>query len=272
MTVLDELRVASLHRYPVKSMLGEDVGETFADERGLQDDRRLALLDEATGRIASAKQARLWRTLLMCSARAESGRIEIRLPDGTSRSADDDTVDDLLSRLLDRPVRLIERRSPGATLERADPDQVLDRGLDAEVDAPLLELAQATPGDSFVDYAPVHVITTATLERIGTEAERYRPNLVIATPPGYPAYAENDWTGKILAVGGTALRGLGPTPRCVVPTLEHGRLGRAPEALRTPARDNRVAALDMGVLPCAGAYFEVVSAGTIRRGDVVSER
>ncbi|GLP75528.1 hypothetical protein TUM20983_26380 [Mycobacterium antarcticum] len=61
---------------------------------------------------------------------------------------------------------------------------MLEFGLDAEVDAPLLELAEATPGDSFTDFAPVHAVTTATLERIGTEAERYRPNLVIATPPG----------------------------------------------------------------------------------------
>ena len=139
--------------------------------------------------------------------------------------------------------------------------------MDAEVEAPLLELAEATPGTSFTDYAPVHAITTATLERIGIEAERYRPNLVIVTPPGYPPYAENEWTGRTLAVGQARLRSIGPTPRCVIPTLEHGELGRAPEALRTPAVENRVAALDMGELPCAGAYFEVVAAGTVQVGD-----
>jgi uncharacterized protein YcbX len=90
---------------------------------------------------------------------------------------------------------------------------------------------------------------------------------VITTPPGYPAYAENEWTGRILEVGSARLRALGPTPRCVIPTLEHGELVRAPHALRTPAAENRVAALDMGILPCAGAYFEVVAEGTIRTGD-----
>jgi uncharacterized protein len=167
-------------------------------------------------------------------------------------------------------VHLTARRPPGASVERADPDQVLDRGLDVEVDAPLLELAQATPGDSFTDFAPLHVITTATLERIGVEATRYRPNVVVATSPGYPAYAENDWTGKLLHIGHVTLRAIGPTPRCVIPTLEHGMLPTAPQALRTPAAENRVQAFDFGVLPCAGAYFEVVTGGVLKVGHDVA--
>jgi hypothetical protein len=263
------LQVGSLYRYPVKSMLGEAVDALLVDEQGVENDRRLALIDEATGRVASAKQARLWRGLLTCSARMDSDGVSIRLPDGASVTADADDVDARLSALLARRVRLAHSRPAGASVERADPEQVLEFGLDAEVDAPLLELAEATPGDSFTDFAAVHAITTATLEHIGIEAERYRPNLVIATPPGYPPYAENEWTDRILVVGQVRLRGLGPTPRCVIPTLEHGPLGRAPEALRTPAAENRVPALDMGVLPCAGAYFEVVTPGVVRTGDRV---
>jgi MOSC domain-containing protein len=264
-----QMHVGSLYRYPVKSMLGEAVDAIAVDEQGVENDRRLALIDQETGRVASAKQARLWRRLLTCSATVDSGRVSIRLPDGEQMSADADEVDARLSELLDRRVRLARSRPAGASVERADPEQVLEFGLDAVVDAPILELAEATPGTSFTDYAPVHVITTATLERIGTEVERYRPNLVIATPPGFPAYAENDWTGRTLVVGEVRLRGIGPTPRCVIPTLEHGSLTRDAGALRTPAAENRVPALDMGVLPCAGAYLEVVSGGTIRSGDRV---
>jgi uncharacterized protein YcbX len=263
------MQVGSLYRYPVKSMLGEAVDALFLDEQGVENDRRLALIDEATGRVASAKQARLWRGLLKCSATMDSGRVAIRMPDGATVAADADEVDARLSELLARRVHLAHSRSAGASVERADPEQVLEFGVDAEVDAPLLELGEATPGDSFTDYAAVHAITTATLEHIDIEAERYRPNLVIATPPGHPAYSENDWTDRILVVGQVRLRGLGPTPRCVIPTLEHGPLGRAPQALRTPAVENLVPALDMGVLPCAGAYFEVVAPGTIRTGDRV---
>ncbi|MFN3002782.1 MOSC domain-containing protein [Mycolicibacterium wolinskyi] len=267
---VEQLRVGSLYRYPVKSMLGESVDSIFIDARGAEGDRRLALIDESSGRVASAKQARLWRGLLSCSALTQDRGVVIRLPDGSTAASDDDHVDDVLSRFLGRSVRLGRSRSDGASIERADPDQVLEMGVDAEVDAPILELAQATPGDSFVDLAPVHAITTATLERIGVEAARYRPNLVIATPPGYPAYAENEWTGQVLSVGGTRLRAMGPTPRCVIPTLEHGELPRAPQALRTPAAENRVDAFGMGLLPCAGTYLEVVSEGTMQVGDPVS--
>ncbi len=263
------MHVESLHRYPVKSMLGETVTELFVDDRGAEGDRRFALIDEATGRIASAKQARLWRALLKCSASSVGGEVHIRLPEGTTMATDERDVDEVLSRLLARPVRLIDHRPEGASVERADPEQVLELGTDAEVDAPILEIGQATPGDSFTDLAPLHAITTATLERIGVEALRYRPNLVITTPAGYPAYAENDWAGRTLTVGKTRLRTLGATPRCVIPTLEHGPLPRAPHALRTPAAENRVEALGLGVLPCAGAYLEVLEVGIIHAGDPV---
>jgi uncharacterized protein YcbX len=265
-----QTRVGSLRRYPVKSMLGEIVTEITVGFGGVEGDRRLALIDRETGRVASAKQARLWRHLLQCSARIEDGRVWIRMPDGTEVAADAADAEDLLSAFLSRPVRLADQRPEGASVERADPEQVMRQGLDAEVDAPLLELAEGTPGDSFVDLAPLHVITTATLEHIGIEAERYRPNIVVATPPGHPPYTENDWTGRTLTVGSVQLKGMGPTPRCVIPTLEQRGLGRAPEALRIPTAENRVESFGLGHLPCAGAYMEVAVEGTIRLEDQVA--
>lgn len=262
------LRVDSLHRYPIKSMLGESVTSLEVYLGGVDRDRHLAFIDQETGRVASAKQARLWRNLLKCRAHIDdNGSVQVRLPDGTESSPEDDDFDDVFSKLLARPVRLLTSRPDGASLERADPEQVLMAGLDAEVDAPLLEIAEATPGDSFVDLAPLHVITTATLERIGTEAARYRPNIVITTPPDYPAYSENDWTGREFTIGGVRVKAMGPTPRCVIPTLEHGDLDRAQHALRTPAAENRVESFGLGELPCAGAYLEVLGEGTVRVGD-----
>lgn len=266
----EQMQVGSLHRYPVKSMLGETVTALGVSREGAEGDRRLALIDVETGRVASAKQARLWRRLLQCSAYIEGGRVQVRLPDGSTVAAGEEGFDESLSALLARPVQLADRRPRGASIERADPDQVLRDGLDAEVDAPLLELAESTPGDSFVDLAPLHVITKATLERIGTEADRYRPNIVITTPPGFPPYTENEWTERTLTVGTVQLKGMGPTPRCVIPTLEQGDLGRATHALQTPAAENRVESFGLGRLPCAGAYFEVVTEGTIRVGDPVT--
>jgi uncharacterized protein YcbX len=259
------MRVQSLCRYPVKSMLGETVTRLFVDKRGADGDRRLALVDAVTGRVASAKQPRLWRELLYFSASADAGQVHIQVPSGTSVAADEPGIDELLSRLLERPVHLVRKRPRNATLERPDPEQVLEFGVDAEVDTRIVEIAKATPGDSFTDLAPLHAITMATCERVGTEALRYRPNLVIETPPGYPPYAENGWVGRTLAVGETLLHVLKTTSRCAVPTLEHGALPRAPHALRTLVAENRVDAL-----PCAGVYLEVLTEGTIRTGDPVS--
>ncbi len=270
MTSGQALYVETLHRYPIKSMLGETVPVLHIGFDGAEGDRRLALIDDETGRVASAKQARLWRQLLKCEARIDGGRVRVRLPDGTDTAPGEDGFDDALSELVSRRVRIATGRPAGVSLERADPDQVLEYGLDAVVDAPLLELAEATPGDSFVDLAPLHVITTATLDRIGTEAQRYRPNVVITTPPGYPAFSENDWTEQIFTVGTARLKGMGPTPRCVIPTLEHGELGRATHALRTPAAQNLVDSFGLGRLPCAGAYFEVLTEGGISVGDAFS--
>ncbi|MBI2695045.1 MOSC domain-containing protein [Mycobacterium nebraskense] len=264
------MRVQSLLRYPVKSMLGETVPSLFVDEHGAEGDRRLALLDATTGHVASAKNARLWRGLLKCTANGEAGRVKIGLPDGTSVAADDPGIDDLLSRLMGRAVRLIAQRPHGATLVRPDPEKLLELGLDAEVSGRILEIAQATPGDAFTDEAPLHAITTATLEHIGVEALRYRPNVVIKTPPGHPPYAENDWVGREIAVGDALLRVLTATSRCVVPTLEHGPLPRAPQALRTPAAENRWDTGGHGAQPCAGAYLAVVAEGVIHVGDRVT--
>jgi uncharacterized protein YcbX len=122
--------------------------------------------------------------------------------------------------------------------------------------------------DTFVDYAPVHLITTATLERLGVDPVRYRPNLVIESDTA--PYAETSWVGRELTVGEVVLRVVLPTPRCSVPTLSHGDRPRAPEALRPLLTDNRVDVPGFGVLPCAGVYAEVVRGGTIRRGDTVT--
>lgn len=262
------MQVAALRRYPVKSMLGEELGELVVSAGGVQGDRALALLDAATGRVATAKHPRLWRSLLQLTASSRNGDVLIALPGGRTVTAGDRDVDELLSAALGREVRLTAQRPAGAEVERPAPEDVLDRGVEADVPFELLEIAQGTPGATFVDYAPVHLITTATLDRIGAEALRFRPNLVV-TSAGEP-FAENGWVGREITVGEVRLRGILPTPRCAVPTLEHGDLPRAPHAVREPLSANRIEVPGFGVLPCAGLYAEVLTPGTIRAGDAVA--
>src|SRR4029453_232480 len=84
--------VASLWRYPVKSMLGEELSASEVTERGLLGDRAYALVDTADGKAATAKNPRKWPTLFGFSAAfvaqphpgAALPPVRITLPDGTS--------------------------------------------------------------------------------------------------------------------------------------------------------------------------------------------
>lgn len=262
------MKVLALRRYPVKSMLGEDVAELTLGPGGVDGDRALALLDVDSGLVATAKHPRLWRALLRCAAFHDDDGVTITLPDGRRLASTE--ADGALSELLGRPVRLAAERPAGAEVARPDPEDVLRRGVEADVEYGTLEIAQGTPGGSFVDHSPVHLVTTATLDHLGVEALRYRPNMVLSTPPGTAPFVENTWLGRELAVGGVRLRLTLPTPRCAVPTLEHGDLPRAAHAVRGPMAQNRVDVPGFGVLPCAGAYAEVLGDGPVRIGDTAT--
>lgn len=261
------MRVATLSRYPVKSMLGEQLEEAVLGAAGLPLDRRYGLLDAATGYVATAKHPRLWRRLLQWSATAVGDRVRVTAPDGHARDVDDPRLADELTADLGRAVTVAAARPAGSEVERPDPEDVLEHGVEATVAAPTLEISQGSAADTFVDYAPVHLVTTTTLAHLGMDPARYRPNLVVEADTA--AFAETDWVGRELTVGGATLRVVLPTPRCSVPTLEHGDLPRAPEALRPLLTANRVDVPGFGVLPCAGVYAEVVHAGPVRRGDAV---
>ncbi|GAV40203.1 MOSC domain-containing protein [Streptomyces acidiscabies] len=267
--------VTQLHRYPVKSMLGERLPAATLTDRGLTGDRRLALLDRETGKIASAKSPRLWRELPRCTAVSAAAGVHITTPDGHRIAADDPGVHEALSAHLGREVTLIDVPPPAASLDRDRPEEVLDQGVTAQVAHDVVRFGSAAPPGTFFDFAPVHLVTTSTLRTLaalsprGTvEAERYRANLVIGTAgEGFPEHA---WVGRELAIGDAVLQIIASTPRCAVPTLEHGQLPRDPEALRIPALHNRVPALPgRQPEPCVGVYAKVVRGGSVREGDAV---
>src|SRR3984957_18245827 len=273
--------VAVLRRYPVKSMLGEDVEAGDVTFTGLTGDRQLAVVSRATGKIASAKFPRLWRDLLTLSTAAADdpaadGAVRITLPEGKTVWSTDAGVDAVLSGLLDQPVTLTATVAPGAALDRAVPEAVLRDGVDAQVPAELIEIGGRGPPGSFVDFAPLHLLTTSTLDRIAqlsphgqADLERYRPNVVIRTAGA--SFTENDWFERILRVGDDlVLRVIARPPRSAVPPLAPGPLPRDPDALRVLARHNRVEPMDsLDPEPCAGGYAEVLNPGRIRTGDPV---
>jgi len=272
--------VVKLCRYPVKSMLGQDVAVSTVTRTGLAGDRRLAVVSRTTGKIASAKYPRLWRDLLTLSAETRDedslGQVRITLPGGKIVDSTDADADAILSEVLNEPVRLTATPPPGATLDRAVPDAVLRDGITAQVPADVIQIGAGSPPGTFFDFAPLHLLTTGTLARIAelspfgkSDFERYRPNIVIRSIK--PGFTENDWLNRDLRVGpDLVLRVIARTPRCAVPTLAHGDLPRNTEALRVLARHNRITPMEsMGPEPCAGVYAEVLTPGRVRTGDPV---
>ena len=271
--------VAVLRRYPVKSMLGEELRAADVTERGLAGDRALALVHSETSKVVSAKNPRLWRDMLKLAA-TSGPDVKITFPDGTAMTSADPRIDAALSEFLGRPVALATAPPAEASLDRADPEEVLREGIDAEVRMDVIEqVGAAAPDGTFFDYAPLHVITTSTLDRIAelsprgaVELERYRPNLVIRTTAD--GFTENDWVGRELLIGRElTIRVISRTPRCAIPTLEHGDLPRDTDALRVPAAHNRISpAYDWHPEPCVGVHGQVIRPGRVELGDEVRLR
>jgi uncharacterized protein YcbX len=129
--------VLSLWRYPVKSMMGEELNATEVTERGLLGDRTFALVDSADGKVATAKNPRKWphlfgfRATFIESPHAalKAPPVRITLPDGTTVTSDQGDLNQALSRALSREVTFRASQSGLATAEEYWPDM---EGLDHE--------------------------------------------------------------------------------------------------------------------------------------------
>ena len=67
---MSEITIMEIHRYPVKSMLGETPSTVVIKEYGIEGDRVWATRDEVRGGIRGAKKI---PQLMMCSARSIDG-------------------------------------------------------------------------------------------------------------------------------------------------------------------------------------------------------
>ncbi|HLB90026.1 MAG TPA: MOSC N-terminal beta barrel domain-containing protein [Terriglobales bacterium] len=261
--------IVSLWRYPVKSMMGEELNAAEVTKRGLLGDRAYALVDSSDGKVASAKNPRKWphlfdfRAALTDAPRTgvKAPPVRITLPDGTIVDSDQPDIDLILSIALKREVKLEcalpELRT--ATAEEYWPDI---EGLDYRDTVTDFGLPEGT----FFDCAVVHLLTTATVDRLRAlypdgrfEVRRFRPNVVIETASGEKDFVENAWIGQTLAIGDAARLSItGPCPRCVMTTLPQGDLPKDTGILRTAAQHNRAN---------VGVYASVLQGGRVRRGD-----
>src|SRR5215217_6591310 len=158
------MKVTQLWRFPVKSMGGTEVEAVRIDRRGVHADRLWAVRDVEKGVTASARRV---PALLGCSARYtdEPGddagpgnvpQVVITFPNGRELAGDDPAVNDALTELVGREMRLVA----------------------------LPPARYTTPPGTFVDLSPVHVLSTASLQSLAADGtpfdvRRFRPNVLV---------------------------------------------------------------------------------------------
>ena len=225
------MRLASIRRYPVKSMGGEPLDSVEIDGRGLAGDRWFAVIDE-DGKLASGKNSRRFRRR--------------------------DAVFEHAARTL--PTGEVEVTDGWSTWRVGTP--ALDESLSTAMGAAVAVRPETTKPHQ--DGGQVSLIGSATLDwfahewGIDADARRLRVNLVVETDQ---PFVEERWVAHRLAIGSAVLTVDAKVPRCrMIDLAQDG--ATAEQRWLTRLTQER----DM----CAAVYLEVTAPGTITVGDSVA--
>ena len=254
-------KIASLWRYPVKSMRGEEMEELFAGFAGVYGDRLFAFESSTspkgfpflTGRelrhmilyrprfrhpemaarpINLAEAQKLSPNINPISANAADLMIDVETPDGKTFAIDDPTLIDHL--------RLNTHGDHKLTLLRSD--------------------------KAITDCRPLSIFAVQTAERLSAETglvvdqRRFRANVYLDLTSA-KGFAEDNYVGRSLRIGAKVIVAiLQRDTRCMMITLDPDT------AEKTPAILKAVAQAHEGM---AGVYGAVLVEGMIRKGDPV---
>lgn len=269
--------VAELWRYPVKSMLGEKLGELVLTAGGALGDRTWALREVVSGHVASAKK---WPCLFgfrasytRAPAPGRPGTALIAMPDGRTVSSDDPDASALLSEAIGRKMRLVRAEPQESARAAIDPATVFG---DVAVEKVVPGMTAATLPDTFrlargafFDSAAIHVIAAATLEHLRVlrggegifDPRRFRANIYVKTSPELGGFVEDGWLGGVLVVGEAAqIAQMRPALRCVMTTHSQSELPQDFGILRAAAQHHEAN---------VGVFAAIQSPGTVRLGDPV---
>jgi uncharacterized protein YcbX len=246
--------VTACWRYPVKSFQGFTTDRLEIDPSGVGGDRLHAVVDTETGHLLSAKRL---AALLQGAATDE----RLTFPDGQVLRFDDPAIDEVLTGWLGRPAHLASLEEAGERSYEMTFDPPDDSAEYFEIPAP--------PG-SFLDLAAVHVVSLATLAGCAAarpdldwDVRRFRPNLVLDVD--IPAFGEQEWVGKQVAVGDVVLSVDSPTVRCAMPLrAQPGGIEREPGLLKAMSELNEPFPNHLGL------YCSVAEPGDVATGDPVT--
>lgn len=255
--------VALLTRYPVKSMLGEQLASAQIEQRGMVGDREWAVYTPDGG-IGSGKSSRRFRRIdgllrFRATLAERGGSAEAGGPAEPGGSAEPgEPAEPGEAAEPGGLAPLIE--SPSGQRFRADDPRAAEL-LSAELGRPVRLGREA--GVAHHDESGLHLVTNATLGKLSellggpVEAARFRSNLLLDVPGA--GFVEDAWVGRQLRVGAEVVLRLGPgMPRCVMVDLPQGSLGPDGRILKLLAAEHQM---------LLGLQVEVVRGGTVRQGD-----
>ena len=270
--------VKALFRYPIKSMLGEQLDQTEIAEWGIPGDRGWAVRDEKRGGIRGGKKIPQLMTLAATST--EAGPM-ISAPDGEAMPANALEINEWLSIKLDHPGSLWPllpadqldhyRRGAPDTDDFEEELRTVFGRLPGEPIPDLTAFAELlefeSPPGTYFDAFPLMLLTQQSLDTMNQLApeshfdlRRFRPNVLIDCQGSADAFPEQAWIGKTMTLGGVTLKIESTCPRCSMTTHGFSDLPRDTQIMR------EMVAHSEGNL---GVYATIVHSGIVTAGDEV---
>ncbi|MFT4676115.1 MAG: hypothetical protein ACJAX5_002510 [Patiriisocius sp.] len=279
------MKLATINRYPVKSMGGDSLTSASLTEWGIPGDRAWAVKDESRNSIKGGKR---FPELMAMKARFitepdqdhPSPGVEIILPNDHEVTSNDADVNDQLSRSIGAKVSLWPllpktqldhyRREPMP--EDGDVEANLRQIFARTSSEPLPDLSgfpkelfeYESPPGTYFDAFPLLLMTTGSIESMqkvsnasNYDPRRFRPNLLIDLPGAFP---ENQWVGRQAKLGSAVIKIEMVCPRCVMTTHGFRDLPKDPTVMRELVKHND------GNL---GVYCSIVKPGMVTAGDLL---
>jgi uncharacterized protein YcbX len=246
-------RVRELYRYPVKGLSGESLASfTIGPGETVPFDRAWAI-ENGPSRFDPAQPKHLPKiNFLMLMRNERLAGLEARFEEATQ------------TLVLLRAGKQVARGELATSIGRQIIEQFFAAYMQGELKGPPKVLS--VPGHSFSDVAAkcLHVVNLASLREVERMAgrpvdrRRFRANVYI---DGVQPWAEFQWLGRRMRIGGIEVEGYRRTGRCEATNVDPV----------TAQRDMTVPALLQRTWGHSdfGIYAEVVSGGSISVGDAV---
>jgi uncharacterized protein len=254
-------RVASLWRYPVKSMRGEQLQQAYIGFAGVYGDRLYAFRSSAAPKGFPYLTGREQEQLLLYRPVFRDME-QMSKPPNLAEAAG---IQPGLTPVYAEPASsMVDVETPAGDKLAIDDPRLIDRlreGIRERHELTLLRSDRA-----MTDCRPISMFSIQTVEQLGEEIgmnldkRRFRANIYLDLESG-SAFCENDFVGHTLQIGDKVIIAVTDRdPRCKMITLDPDTAQQNPGVMRHIARahDGK-----------AGVYGAVLVEGIIRSGDQI---